>query len=225
MKGAIQLPCNRNNNCNNRRHHCGCMRMARGCWGNFPYYGGGCPDVYGCYGRRPWEDCDNNDNDNDERDRGNDCECRCRRCRRRRRRCGGGMPNVMLTSFAPLAVSPNGIIPLSMADICRNSDFEVNSGLITVESEGTYLATYNVRVPAQTALDTVMTLNVNDASQTPAITQVVTEAGANTTSFTAQAIFQADEGDTVSLRTSEAINVTETSVQPMVTLSLTRLEE
>ena len=196
--------------------------MARGCWGNFPYYGGGCPDIYGCYGRRPWEDCDSGETE--ERD--TNCECRCRRCRRRRRRCeGGGAPNVMLTSFAPMAVSPNGIIPLAKADMCRNSDFDVNCGLITVESEGTYLATYSVRVPAQTALDTVMTLNVNDASQTTAITQVVTEAGDNTTSYTAQALFQADEGDTVSLRTSEAINITETSVQPMVTLSLTRLEE
>lgn len=218
---------NRGNDCGNcrehRRHHTGCMRMARGCWNTFPYYGGPCPDVCGCYGRRPWEDNDNNDNsDSDDRD---EERCCCRRRRRRRRRCqGGGEPDVVLKAFAPLAVSPNGIVPLSRADFCRDSAFEVNSGLITVESEGTYLATYTVQVPADTALDTLLTLNVNDASQSTAATQVVTEAGASTSSYTGQAIFQADEGDAVTLRTSEAVNVTETAPTPMFTLSLVKLD-
>ena len=217
------MSCNdhRGNNCGdnreNRRHHTGCMRMARGCWNSFPYYGGPCPDVCGCYGRRPWEDGDDDDCDEERGRRG-------RRCRRRRRCRGGGEPDVVLKAFAPLAVSPNGIVPLSMADVCRDSAFEVNSGLITVESEGTYLATYTVQVPADTALDSIFTLNVNDASQSTAITQVITEAGASTSSYTGQAIFQADEGDAVSLRSSEAVSVTETSPQPMFTLSLVKLD-
>lgn len=209
---------NRGNDCGNcrehRRHHTGCMRMARGCWNTFPYYGGPCPDVCGCYGPRTWEEDDSDD-----------C-CEVRRCRkrRRRRRCRDGEPDVVLKAFAPLAVSPNGIVPLSKADFCRDSAFDVNCGLVTVESEGTYLATYTVQAPADTAMNTLFTLNVNDAAQSTATTQVVTEAGATTSSFTGQAIFQADEGDAVTLRSSEAVNVTESASQPMFTLSLVKLD-
>ena len=208
---------NRNPSCNscreNRRHHCGCMRMARGCWGSFPYYGGPCPDTCGCYGRRLWED---EDLEEEEAVRGS---------RSRRRRCRGGAPSAVFTAFAPMALSPNGIVPLAVCDPCRDSPFKVNSGLITLESEGTYLATYNVRVPTGAQMDTLLTLNVNNASQSPAITQVVTEGGETTQSFTAQTIFQADADDTVSLRTSEAVNVTDTASSPMFTLSLVRLDD
>ena len=308
MKGAIQLRncnCNGNGNGNNngRRRRCGCMKMARSCWENFPYYNGPCPNTDGCYGWYNCNSCNCNcdcdcGNDNDDNDSGSGQSCgyeRCRRrcmrrcmerCRnrydddddcgqqpmprgnrrydddddcdqqpmprgnrrydddddcgqqpslrgnrryddddcgmprrRRRRRCFGPCCGMFMAQL-PMAVGPNGIIPLVFNNPCKSDNFEVNSGLVKVERAGTYLATYTVRVPEAAALTTTITLNVDNASQSSAITQV----GEANSEYTAQAIFQADEGDIVALRTSEAINVTDTAAQPMFTLSLVRLD-
>ena len=189
-----------------------------------------------CYRRccrkcREWcrAQCESDDDDDD------DCLCdpcdpcehghhhRCRR-RRRRRCCWKGPCCGMFLAHLPMAVGPNGIIPLVFNNPCKDESFEVNSGLVKLEREGTYLATYTVRVPETAALDTTVTLNVDNAAQAAATTQVLTEAGAATSEYTGQAIFQAGEGDTVSLRTSEAINVTDTATQPLFTLSLVRLD-
>lgn len=200
----------------NRRRGCGCMRMARGCWSNFPYYTGPCADVDGCYGR---------DHDDDDRNCGCDRDDEDRCGRRRHRRCHRRMCRGMFTAFLPVAISANGIVPLCVNNPCRESDYEVNSGLITLKNEGTYLATYTVQVPEATALDTMITLNVDGASQSAAATQVITAAGDATSSYTGQAIFEAGDGATVSLRTSEAINVTDPAAQPMFTLSLVQMDE
>lgn len=197
---------------NNNR--CGCSRRnsnnAYGClnsvggryrWDNYPYYGGPCPDAEGVY------ECEN-DNDDDR-----DC-----RCRRGRRRCRFGLFSAML----PMAVAANGIVPLA-SNNCMGTvnEFPVNSGLITVEEEGTYLATYTVRVPEGQTVDSTLTLNVNDASQSSAVVEV---GGEGPTGFTGQAIFDVRDRSTVTLRSSDAINLTETAVQPLVTLTLVRLE-
>jgi hypothetical protein len=121
----------------------------------------------------------------------------------------------------PMAVAPNGIIPLVNNNcFCPCGDFAVNSGMITVEEAGTYLATYTVRVPEGQTMASNITLNVNNASQSTAITEV---GGEGPASFTAQAICEMCERSTVSLRSSEAINLTDPSVQPLVTLSLVRI--
>lgn len=208
-----------NHHSNNRRG-CGCMRMARGYWNNYPYYTGPCPNEDGCYR----QDGDDDDRDNDrECDRGRRRGCG-RRDRCDRRGCRGDRCSGIFTAWLPVAISANGIVPLTVNNPCREPSFEVNSGLITLEDAGTYLATYTVQVPAATALDTGITLNVDGASQSTAATQVVTAAGDTTASYTGQAIFEAAEGATVSLRTSDAINVTEPAAQPIFTLSLVQLD-
>ena len=200
----------------NRRRGCGCMRMARGCWSNYPYYTGPCADADGCYGRDRDDDrrCDCDQDDGDR------CECRRRRRCRRRGMCSG-----MFTACLPVAVSANGIVPLCVNNPCRDYSFNVNSGLITLENPGTYLASYKVLVPENPALDTMISLNVDGASQSAATTQVITEGGPATSSYSGQAIFEAGEGASLSLRTSEAINVTDPAAQPMFTLSLVQLDE
>ena len=97
----------------------------------------------------------------------------------------------------------------------------MNSGLITVEEEGTYLATYTVRVPEGQALESTFTLNVNDASQSSAVVQA---GGEGPTGFTGQAIFDVRDRSTVTLRSSDAINLSQTATQPLVTLTLVRLD-
>ena len=65
-----------------------------------------------------------------------------------------------------------------------------------------------------------LTLNVNDASPSTAITEV---GGEGPASYSAQAIFEVNDRAAVALRSSEAINITTSSVQPLVTLSLVKL--
>ena len=190
---------NRCGGCGRRNSNNGYGCLSRvggryGCWDNYPYYGGPCPDKDGMYDR---------------------CE---------------GIPEVhardgrfgMFTAMLPMAVAANGVLPLvSCAGTGCDNGFAVNCGMITVEKAGTYLATYTVRVPEEAAINSTLTLNVNDASQSTAVTQV---GGAAPTSFSAQAIFEACDRCTVTLRTAEAINVAESSTQPLVTLSLVKLD-
>jgi len=186
----------------NNRYGClNCLGESRRCWDNYPYYNGPCPDRDGNY----------------ELARGgNDDGCRPDRPVEKRSKYG------IFTAMLPMAVAPNGIIPLVNSNcFCPCGDFAVNSGLITVEEAGTYLATYTVRVPEGQTLTSNITLNVNDASQSSAITEV---GGQGPVSFTAQAICDVCERATIALRSSEAISITESVPQPLFTLSLVKLD-
>ena len=181
----------------------GCLNCLGGnnrCWPNYPYYEGPCPDKNGCY---------------EVARGGSDRDCGSFDPSERRSKCG------VFTAMLPMAVAPNGLIPL-VSNNCMSigGDFAVNSGLITVEEAGTYLATYTVRVPEGQTVASNITLNVNDASQSSAITEV---GGEGPVSFTAQAICDVCERSTIALRSSEAINITDPSVQPLVTLSLVKI--
>ena len=187
----------------------GCLNNLGGRWrwDNFPYYGGPCPDADGVY------DCDRSD--------GGDSGCGCdgeRSCRRQRRRgCYG-----LFTAMLPMAISPNGIIPLVSSNcLCNGDSFPCSCGLISIEEEGTYLATYTVRVPTGATVESTLSLNVNDACQSSAITEV---GGQGPVGFTGQAMFDVRDRATLSLRSSEAINLTDPSTQPLVTLSLMKIQ-
>ena len=195
----------------------GCLNSVGGRyrWENYPYYNGPCPDVEGDYD----DDRDDDRDDNrDDRDNG-------RRGGRKQRRNGDNFG--IFSAMLPIAVAANGIIPLANTGcLGHKNGFPVNSGLITIKEEGTYLATYTVRIPPDTSVDTTITLNVNDASQTSAIAIIDTDGESDHTfSVTAQAIFEADRGDTVTLRSSDSININDTSVQPLFTLSLVQLDD
>lgn len=185
----------------NNRYGClNCLGEGRRCWDNYPYYCGPCPDRNGNYEMA---------RDGADRD--------CDSCGRHDRRSKYGL----FTAMLPMAVAPNGIIPLVNGNcMCLAGDFAVNCGLITVEEAGTYLATYTVRVPEGQTLESNISLTVNDASQSSAITEV---GGRGPVSFTAQAICDVCERSTIALRSSEAINITDPSVQPLVTLSLVKI--
>ena len=189
----------------NNRYGClSCLGESRRCWDNYPYYNGPCPDRNGNY---------------EAEVRGGNGQG-CWRCEDRGP-CEQRSKYGLFTAMLPMAVAPNGIIPLvNGSGLCQCGDFAVNCGLITVEEAGTYLATYTVRVPEGQTLASNITLNVNDASQTSAITAV---GGEGPASFTAQAICDVCERSTIALRSSEAINITDPSVQPLVTLSLVKI--
>ena len=142
-------------NCRNSNSAYGCLNClgARRRWENYPYYDGPCPDAEGAYA------CDREE-ENDDRERGS---------RRRSRRCRENEFGIF-SAMLPMAVAANGITPL-VNNNCfgAGEGFPVNSGLVTIEQPGTYLATYTVRVPEGQTVDSTLTLNVNDASQSSAI--------------------------------------------------------
>ena len=202
---------------NRSNHRCGCGdHRPRGCLNSiggahrWPCYNISCPDVSGEYEEE--ERCKDRC-----RDRDDDCDDRReRRCRGRRR----GMISGIFTASIPTAVAANGIIPLS--GNCLDPDWLVNGGVINLESPGTYLATVTARVPEGVTMDTTVTLNANDASQYPALMVL---CGEGPTASSAQAIFDVCDRTAVSLRSSEALNITAASPQPLFTLSLVKLEE
>lgn len=232
---------------NNR--NCGCSGGGRGngygClesvnrrfrWENYPYYGGVCPDADGRYDgdddaddrrcRRRWKDdddccrrrCDRDPDDTSEDTADEDDEPRCRR---RRKGCCRYAYGMFLANL-PIAVAANGIVPLVNAS-SRDSraQIEANSGIITLRRGGVYLVTYTIRVPEGSTLASTFTLNVNDASQPSALAIV---GGMGPTGTTAQAIVEVCDRATLTLRSSEAINLTETSMQPLVTLSAVQID-
>lgn len=191
---------------------CGCGdRRPRGClnsvYQNWPYYGGNCPDADGDYEdarRKDWQD----DDCGDERDD--------RRRRRRRGRCAiGGI----FTSSIPVAVAANGVIPLN--GCCMEPGLKQNGGVIAITEPGMYLATVTARVPEGVTVGTTVTLNANDASQYSALMVL---SGAGPAASSSQAIFEVTDRTTVSLLSSEALNITEASPQPLFTLSLVRVD-
>ena len=131
----------------------------------------------------------------------------------------GRVSGGIFTAAIPMAVAANGVIPLNGS--CCDRDIQVNNGLITLSDPGTYLATVTARVPEGTALDSTITLNANDASQYSALMVL---CGAGPASATAQALFDVCDRTVVSLRSSEALNITEASPQPLFTLSLVKVE-
>lgn len=205
---------NGNCDCRHRRRPVGCLNSLGGLrpWG--ANWNGGCPDVNGCYGRDD-RDCDNwHDRDCDDR---HDHD-HCRRGRRRGRGCVFGL----YTASLPMAVAPNGVVPL-VGGLCDcGGDIAVNSGVITLYRPGTYLATVTARMCAETTVDSTITLNVNEASQSSAVLEL---AGTGPASSTAQAIFDVCDQALVTLRSVDAINITTPAAQPLFTLSLVRLED
>ena len=216
-----------NNRCGcNRRNsnNMGCLNSVGGCrrWDNYPYYRGCCPDVEGAY------DCDDNGNGGDDRGcrRRRRCDCECRGNGNGNGNGNGGVRGGqavfgLFSACQPMAVAAEGMVPLAKG-FCGCHEFGVNGGRISLSEPGVYLATLTVQIPEETEVESVFTLNVEGVSQPSAIIPVTADGAAF--SATAQAIFEADEGDAVFVESSEVVNVTDPAIQPMVTLTLMRLE-
>lgn len=180
----------------------GCLGWVNGfrCADRNPYYRGPCPDRDGCY---RWDDCDRED------------------------RCGGEAVKAVFGQFTacqPMAVAARGSVPLTRSPVC-GGDFDVSGGRISLRAPGTYLATMTISVPPATEVASTFALNKNGDAEPSAILPVETVAdAARPYSASAQAIFTADEGDVLSVSSSDTVAVTEPSVQPMVSLTLVRLD-
>lgn len=189
---------------------------------NYPFYTGPCPDTNGCYccGCNAGVTTQNSGNTSNCCD---NCGCSCCDCND----CCGPVYGVF-TASAPLNAGAGTLIPITAAsdNSCGNScGFSVSGGTITLQQSGAYLVTYTLRVPAQTAVNTTISLNLNGVAQTAASLNVVTSASnTDTSTHTAQTILCVSAGDTLSLSTSAALNITGTAGQPLVTLSLIKID-
>ena len=194
---------------NNQRCGCrasyntlGCLNSlaSRRLWDNYPYYDGCCPDADGCYdcgsGGPGWPV----------------------------RPCGDGACYAMLSACQPLAVAANGNVPLAKSS-ARNPAIGVNGGVVSLYNPGVYLATMSVRVPAATEVDSTFALALNDVNLPTTITPVETTAEAGQAfTATAQAMFTAEAGDALTIRSSETVNLSEPMIEPMFVLTLVRLD-
>ena len=66
--------------------------------------------------------------------------------------------------------------------------------------------------------------NLSSVTMHDNIEQLSAEDAAWLRKLPEQAVFEADAGDTVTLRTSEAINIATTNAQPLFTLTLVKLD-
>ena len=201
-----------------RRRPVGCLNSVGGLrpWG--PIWNGGCPDANGCYeADMPMPEYARGGGWDDRC--GNRCQDRCGN-RRQDSCCEQGCRFGIFTASLPMAVAANGVIPL-ISGPC-DSGIAVNSGVITLYQPGTYLATVTARMGADTAVDSTVTLNVNEASQSSAVIEL---GGAGPMNSSAQAVFEVVDHALVTLRSADPINVSTSAPQPLFTLSLVRLEE
>lgn len=187
---------------------CGCGgRRPRGClhsvYGKWPWYGGfmSAEGDYEEVRRNGWQE-DGFVEERGEGSRRGSCAI-----------CG------IFTTAIPVAVAANGVIPLN--GCCMEPGLKQNGGVVSITEPGTYLATVTARVPEGVTVDSTVTLNANDASQYSALMVL---SGEGPTSSSSQALFEVSDHTTVSLLSSEALNITEASPQPMFTLSLVRVD-
>jgi hypothetical protein len=100
-----------------------------------------------------------------------------------------------------------------------NNDFTVSGGTVTINRCGTYLATYTVNLPVAPEAGSTTIMNVNGVAQ-PSTLLNLTDAG----SYTAQTVFTANRGTTISIVSNNALTVADPAGLNIVTLTLTRID-
>ena len=190
---------------------------------NFPFYTGPCPDVNGCY-------CDSNCCENTTSSCSCNCNCQnnCNCCNCEIEEpvvpCCCGCCNIstpaygLFTANEPLNVAAGGIIPL-VSTVNYPDAFVVSNGTIVFRKQGTFLATYTVRIPSGGTANTTIDLNVNGVPQIPA---EVTVSGPGV--YSAQTIFTVTDGSMLTLTSSNALNLIGATTSPIFTLSLVEIQ-
>lgn len=102
--------------------------------------------------------------------------------------------------------------------------FSVTGNEIVLQSPGVYYAALSVDVPAQTAVDSVIGLQLNGVPVSPPQLEVVTTAtGESTMNYTGSGVFSASAGSVLQVVSSDAFSVPDTTAQPVLSLVLVRL--
>lgn len=181
--------------CDNGCNHCGHDHCCKHCGCH-----GGCSDTgCGC-NHCACDDCDD-----------------CDDCDRRRGRDYG-----VFALSGPVSLCAGGAVEFSPCDV--NPDcFACKKGCIVLRRPGLYRATLTADIPRFTEVDTALRLERNGKAIPAA--EINVEAGecASAMNYTADAIFEADAGDQLKIRITNAVNIDCTAGRNVFRLTLYRI--
>lgn len=129
----------------------------------------------------------------------------------------------VFTANGTINITAGATIPLEARNMNSNC-FSVSNGVITVLEPGLYLAILSVDTPSNAAVDTTIQLQVDGQVLVPPRLVIDTVANNTINNYTGSGVFCARAGSSIQVTTSAALNVTGTAGQPVVSLTLIRLQ-
>ncbi len=129
----------------------------------------------------------------------------------------------VFTANGTINITAGATVPLDARNTNANC-FSDSNGTITVLEPGLYLAILSVDTPSNAAVDTTIQLQVDGQVLVPPRLVIDTVADATINNYTGAGVFCARAGSTIQVTTSAALNVTGTAGQPVVSLTLIRLQ-
>ena len=129
----------------------------------------------------------------------------------------------VFTANGTINITAGATVPLEARNTNANC-FSDTNGTITVLEPGLYLAILSVDTPSNAAVDTTIQLQVDGQVLVPPRLVIDTVANATINNYTGAGVFCARAGSNIQVTTSAALNVTGTAGQPVVSLTLIRLQ-
>ena len=144
-------------------------------------------------------------------------QCGCHRCGCHCRACFG-----VFTANGPINLSAGGTINLT----CRNVNtdcFTTSFGSIRIRRAGIYFAMVTADIPVGTCVDTTLRLELGNQVLVPPELSIVTHSDCDTNNFAGSTVFCARAGELLKLSTLDALTVSQTTAQPVFTLTLIQI--
>ena len=138
------------------------------------------------------------------------CGCHCRAC------------FGVFTANGPINLSAGGTINLT----CRNVNtdcFTTSFGSIRIRRAGIYFAMVTADIPVGTCVDTTLRLELGNQVLVPPELSIVTHSDCDTNNFAGSTVFCARAGELLKLSTLDALTVSQTTAQPVFTLTLIQI--
>ena len=133
-------------------------------------------------------------------------------------------PSAEFVATAPAAVTAGGQLNLQYDSGDQNA-FQVRPSGIRIVYPGRYFASYTFQNPASTTLDTTLSLELDGNPLNASSSRAVTDGTAVSSTFSGNAIFEADAGDYLTLGSTGAITLPASDQTPVATLTLLRISD
>lgn len=169
---------------------------------SFPFFTGPCPEaparVNGCTALNTALDAHTCD------------RCECSICSSR---TGFGV----FSASGPISLPAEGAVNLNARNV--NADFFTAScGSIRIRRSGLYYAAVTADIPCESAVDTILRLELGSQPLVPP------ELAVTTGNYAGHTVFHARAGELLKLSTLEALTISQTTAQPVFTLTLIKLD-
>ena len=179
----------------------------------FPFYDGPFPSAEPTRRRRPCSDgCNGNGNGNGNGNNGNNGN-------------GNGNDAQAYASFyqrGALDIGANSAIPFN-ARCCPDCNITLDDGVLRLRRPGTYAVSYTFAVPENYTFFTDLALKMNGETVPGSAIQIEKNTTSNSMVYSGQAIVQAGECARLSLVSSEPVDISAGSSDPIATLVVHRL--